>query len=122
MSDATFSPRTTSATLVVVSSDLEGLPGRRIELAGAALRIGRSEECDLVLAVQTVSRRHAELTPTASGWLLRDLGSANGVWLGQQRIHEHPLRDGDEFRLGGTVLRFEAQQVSQRLAVGPRVA
>ncbi len=118
MSDATFSPRPISAALVVVSSDLEGLPGRRIDLA-APVRIGRSEECDLVLAVQTVSRRHAELTPTASGWLLRDLGSANGVWLGQQRIHEHSLRDGDEFRLGGTVLRFEASSAPPPAAVPP---
>lgn len=108
MNDISSSPRPVSFTLVVVSSDLDGQGGRRIELADSPLRIGRSEECELVLATQTVSRRHAELVPHAGGWLLRDLGSANGVWLGERRIVEHPLGTGEEFRVGGTVFRFEA--------------
>ena len=94
--------------LLVLRSEFEERVGQRIELHGTPLRIGRSDECDLSLPSQTISRRHAELVPDGGGWTLRDLGSANGVWMGEQRISEHRLHDGDEFRIGGTVLRFEA--------------
>jgi hypothetical protein len=39
-------------------------PGRR--------RIGRSRECDIVLADSNVSRRHAELRPLGDGWTITD--------------------------------------------------
>lgn len=94
--------------LTVLASEIEGRAGGKLELTGSLLRIGRSEECDIVLPSHTVSRRHAELVRRGDGWLLRDTGSANGVWLGERRISEHLLRPGDEFRIGHTVLRFEA--------------
>ena len=98
----------TGFVLAVLSSEIAERVGQRIELGDTPLRIGRSDECEIVLPSQTISRRHAELVPGNGGWTLRDLGSANGVWLGGRRIAEHRLQPGDEFRLGGTVLRFEA--------------
>jgi NHLM bacteriocin system ABC transporter ATP-binding protein len=100
-------PRPAGFVLVVLRSEFEERVGQRIQLRDTPLRIGRSDECDLSLPSQTISRRHAELVPDGDGWTLRDLGSSNGVWLGERRITEHRLGDGDEFRIGGTVLRFE---------------
>ncbi len=98
--------------LIVLESEFEERAGQRIELGDTPLRIGRSEECELPLPSQTISRRHAELVPEGGGWTLRDLGSVNGVWMGERRIVEHRLGDGDEFRIGATVLRFEVMPVS----------
>lgn len=50
------------------------------------LRIGRGADQDVYLADLSVSRAHAELTFEASGVVVRDLGSANGTWLGTTRI------------------------------------
>lgn len=41
--------------------------------------IGRATNCDLVVRDPYVSHRHASITFTSDGWLLKDLGSANGL-------------------------------------------
>jgi pSer/pThr/pTyr-binding forkhead associated (FHA) protein len=40
--------------------------------------------------------------------MVADLNSMNGTLVNGSAIREHPLADGDEIRLGNTVLRFEA--------------
>jgi two-component system NtrC family sensor kinase len=72
--------------------------------------IGRSSEA-LPLTDGTVSRRHAELTPDGSRWVLRDLDSANGTFLnGQLVAQQHELKAGDQIRCGSTVLVFTIAQ------------
>jgi hypothetical protein len=43
--------------------------------------VGRNREVDLVVLASVVSREHVELTQTATGWTLRDLGSRNGTFV-----------------------------------------
>jgi hypothetical protein len=50
-----------------------------------------------------VSRQHAALMSTEKGYLLEDLGSANGTWVNATRLipyTPHMLRSGDLMRLG----------------------
>jgi ATP-binding cassette subfamily C protein len=74
------------------------------------IRLGRSDDADVVIAHQTVSRKHAEIRRTPSGYLLVDQGSANGVWVNDTRVQEHALENGQSFRLGHVRLRFELVQ------------
>src|SRR5262249_3007741 len=53
---------------------------------GATTGIGRSYECDLVVLAGSVSRDHAELRCTDTGWIVRDLGSRNGTFVDGVRI------------------------------------
>ena len=78
-------------------------------LAGHGVVLGRSRDCDVVLAAAEVSRRHAEIYAAADGsWSIRDLGSTNGVRVnGQSLANSQPLRDGDLIELGDVPLRFE---------------
>ena len=48
--------------------------------------IGRSRDCDVVLSDQNVSRRHAEVRPSGGKWIVKDLGSTNGVKVNGRRI------------------------------------
>lgn len=69
------------------------------------LSIGRGGECDLRLADETVSRRHASLSLRADGRLrLSDLDSANGTWVleedGWRRLSEETLDPDREVRFG----------------------
>jgi putative serine protease PepD len=57
------------------------------------LRIGRSFDNDIVLDSPSISRRHGELRPTASGWELVDIGSSGGTWVGNQRVSHVPLAE-----------------------------
>lgn len=92
------------AWLVVVEGESEGL---RLEME-AASTIGRDPENTIRLLDERASRHHAVLRRSDGAWTLDDLGSANGTWLANERITKPwRLSDGDEFRVGNTVFRFE---------------
>lgn len=81
--------------------------GQRFSLPeGEPQLIGRSSEA-LPIVDDTVSRRHAELTPDDDGWYLNDLQSANGTFLNGVQIHERTrLSAGDQIKCGSTLLLF----------------
>ena len=68
--------------------------------------IGRSTEA-IPISDNTVSRRHAELTPDGDTWYLRDLQSQNGTIVNGVAIKDRiRLEPGDEIRVGATVFLF----------------
>ena len=68
------------------------LPGTRVVL-------GREAHCDLALADTRVSREHAEVVYEDDRWLLRDLGSSNGIYLDGRRVTELRLPSSSAVRL-----------------------
>jgi hypothetical protein len=62
--------------------------------------IGRTPENQVRIYKPAVSRRHAQITETDSGWLLRDLSSENGTYVNGQRITERLLVEGDRVQFG----------------------
>lgn len=72
------------------------------------VRIGRGNDCDIRVAIPSVSRHHAELrSGGSSGVVLRDLGSTHGTLVGGRPIEEVAVTPGLEVKMGGAVLRFE---------------
>jgi hypothetical protein len=83
--------------------------GERITLGDRPVLFGRSPECSVVLNDTNVSRRHAEVRPLGTGFVVVDLGSTNGTKINGLRIDgERLLHDGDIVSLGTTHVRFEA--------------
>jgi pSer/pThr/pTyr-binding forkhead associated (FHA) protein len=70
------------------------------------LLIGRAPECGLVLAGSGVSRRHAELRADEGAREVRDLGSANGVYVNGARVERVVLEQGDVIRVDDYTLTF----------------
>ena len=85
--------------------------GRRHVIPPGGGLIGRSRECDIVLADANVSRRHAEVRPGAAGtWKIADLGSTNGVLVNGRRISgAQALHPGDRIALGTADIGFEME-------------
>jgi len=85
--------------------------GRKFELPDNEPQlIGRSTEA-LLLTDQTISRRHAELTPDDGRWYINDLKSANGTFLNGQRVTKRTLlQPGDQIRVGNTLLVYGREQ------------
>ena len=85
--------------------------GRRHVVPPGGALIGRSRECDVVLADANVSRRHAEIRPGAAGtWTIADLGSTNGVLVNGHRISgAASLQPGDRIALGTADIGFEVE-------------
>ncbi len=81
--------------------------GKRLDIASERMTIGRSVICDLTLSDNAVSGTHCEIIAKENGFLLRDLGSANGTWVAGVRVREAWLEPGMPLRIGRTVIRFE---------------
>jgi len=72
-------------------------PRRQWALQGAAIVIGRGEDCHVIIEDRQASRHHARITQTQDGYVLEDLGSKNGTFLnGQSLTVPAVLKDGDE--------------------------
>jgi hypothetical protein len=84
--------------------------GRRHVVPPGGGLIGRSRDCDVVLADANVSRRHAEIRPSPAGWTIADLGSTNGVLVNGHRVSgSELLRPGDRIALGTADIGFEVE-------------
>ena len=70
--------------------------------------VGREPPSDLVLPVTAVSRTHAELTWDRGAYVIRDLGSRNGVLVNGRRITTDRLEAFDEVRIGDAIFKFVA--------------
>lgn len=81
--------------------------GRTYCVNGLSTTIGRARSTGgIVLSDPNISRRHAELTYTSTGWRICDLNSTNGTLVNNVDIDECALRDGDLITLGLTNLEF----------------
>lgn len=89
---------------------LQGLAaGSTFALTGGDVTVGRDGNNGIVLAENTVSRRHARLLRDSQGqFTLTDLGSANGVYINGTRIERAILASGDEIKIGDNYFRFQA--------------
>ncbi len=87
---------------------LVALSGERHQLRSVATRIGRLPENDVVLDDPKVSRHHAAIIDTGTGYTLSDLRSANGVQVQHVRVPGSvALAHGDQIRIGDHLFTFE---------------
>ena len=91
-------------TLVVTDGSLRGTT---LTLGQAPVLIGRAPECTLVLDDDFASARHARLFPQDGSWVVEDLGSTNGTYLGGVRVGDPSrVEPGVPVRVGRTVLEL----------------
>jgi V8-like Glu-specific endopeptidase len=79
----------------------------------AVVRFGRASDNDVVFDAnldREASGHHAQIRREGSSWVLVDLGSRNGTFVGARRIEKHALAPGDEVSFGakGPKIRVEA--------------
>lgn len=82
--------------------------GLRFPLPLGATVLSRSDATAIALGDLDVSRVHAEIRVDDGAVHLRDLGSANGTWVGAEPVSATPVpvRAGDRIRVGTTVLQL----------------
>lgn len=83
------------------------LKGTRIGLTGAPVLIGRANDSTLVLTDDFASTRHARVVLQDGMWMVEDLGSTNGTYLGARKLDGPiPMEPGVPLRIGRTVLEL----------------
>jgi signal transduction histidine kinase len=114
------------ARLLVIKGADEG---KQFELAEAVVTVGRDGTNRIRLHDTEVSRRHAEFRQDADGFLLSDIGSANGTFVNNQQITSVRLQTGDHISFGQTLLVYrtggdhapaEAGDLAQQISLLPR--
>lgn len=110
--DVTQFDRQPLARLDVVGG--AGLNRTSYPLGARGLTIGRSETRDIVIPDPAASRHHCSVLPREGGFVVRDMGSANGIFVNGIRVREAMLTSGDTVRIGNTELRYVLVGVSAR--------
>lgn len=80
--------------------------GDRWEVDGAETYMGRSKQCSIVLKSQRVSRKHASITREDDGFYINDLGAANGIWAGTDKVEREKIENGSEYIIGDVLVSF----------------
>jgi pSer/pThr/pTyr-binding forkhead associated (FHA) protein len=81
-------------------TDTEGAPSEHT-VRDAPVTIGRSAECDVRISGDGVGRLHAVVEPSDGKLRVKDQGSRDGTWVGEEKVTDALLGDGDAFRVGG---------------------
>lgn len=71
--------------------------------------VGRLKGAEITIPDASVSRQHARLLAQGDRLLVRDLDSANGVFVNGGRITSGEVRVGDRLRIGKVDLRVEGE-------------
>ena len=74
------------------------------------IRIGREADNDIVLASGSCSRYHAEIVEIQGVYKIIDLGSTNGIMVGNRRVSEYLLATDAGVTVGEYTLRFSIPQ------------
>ncbi len=86
-----------------------GSMGRKFDIVGDQVTIGRDGTNHVVMEVDSVSRRHAMLTMEEDRRMLCDLGSTNGTYVSDVlldgAVH---IRSGDLIRVGDVIFKYLA--------------
>ncbi len=92
------------AHLAVTSGPLKGTV---LPLGSAPILVGRAGTCTLVIDDDYCSARHCRIFPEKGAWLVEDLGSTNGTFLGGRKVDDPvPFHKGDAVRIGATTLEL----------------
>ena len=79
------------------------------ELGAGSVVVGRSQDCDLMISDDSVSRRHAELTLKGDSWYIKDLGAKNGIVQNDRTVAHSRLSNGDRFKLGNVHFTYQSK-------------
>ena len=103
--------QTQNAYLIVISAKSQATVGKMVKLDKPETIMGRSQDAQVQVEDDGVSRKHCKVIPAPNGgFQLMDLGSTNGTYLNGNKVSVAALQDGDKIQVGSnTVIKFSLQ-------------
>lgn len=90
-----------------------------VRLVTGSCIVGAGQGADLLIADETVSRRHAKLTVVPEGVLIEDLDSRNGTYYLGHRVQSMIAGPGTEIMVGETPVRIDLDRTTVQRTQGP---
>lgn len=96
--------------------------GKRYPLAKRETLLGRDpQQCDIVVNVGTVSRRHARIVQKSGGYFLEDTDSRAGTFLDDQKVQgQLRLRNGHRVKLCDVEFKFQSDDANETIEQSDR--
>src|SRR5581483_5959577 len=92
--------------------------GKTYAMVGTLI-IGRNADCGISIPTDEISRQHAKLQVVPDGVMVEDMGSSNGTFVNNQRVHAGTLlKPGDELRVD--TVRFMLMSPGMDMPAQPR--
>ncbi len=87
----------------------EGLANyAQYKMEKSEISIGRGRTCDITLNDKKSSRKHAIITRVGAKFSIKDLDSANGLYVNGARVQEAELSGDDRIKIGDVEFSFQA--------------
>ena len=99
-----FSGHSSDARLTIVDGKDAG---KNIEITKDEILAGRSLDNDFVISDISVSRKHFKITKENNRFIVKDLGSGNGIKINGSKTTSAELADGDIISVGARQIKFE---------------
>jgi hypothetical protein len=103
-------PSAERAYLKVLNEDGNGEMIELQHFGGIETIIGRGPDCDIRLAVDSVSRKHARVALRNEEYHIEDMNSTNGVYVNGVKVVKCVLRDNDQIEIGGVKILFNEEK------------
>jgi Nif-specific regulatory protein len=84
-----------------------------------ATRLGRGDDCQILVPDPLCSRVHAEVVYDDGRWVIRDAESRNGTYVNGQKTEEAVLGEGHNVRLGSVEFEFHLTDEPPTAVVSP---
>ncbi|MFP6687563.1 MAG: sigma-54-dependent Fis family transcriptional regulator, partial [Polyangiaceae bacterium] len=93
-----------------------------VELAQDEILVGSEPGLDIVIDDGSVSRHHLAIRLREDGWLLCDLGSTNGTFIGEMRVERVQLSAKATVRLGRVLVDLQplSEHVDREISTSDR--
>jgi pSer/pThr/pTyr-binding forkhead associated (FHA) protein/tetratricopeptide (TPR) repeat protein len=82
--------------------------GKEFVVGDGRITIGRIDSNQVVIDDASVSRHHARIQRENDKWVLYDLGSSNGTFVGGRPTQQKELKDNEKVMFGSIAFRFTA--------------
>jgi pSer/pThr/pTyr-binding forkhead associated (FHA) protein len=92
------------ADLYLLTED--GAVAQRWAIGDQAAAVGRDDTADITINDDTLSRRHFMIWREGDSFLIKDLNSQNGTWVGGQRVQATKLCQNVCIAAGHTLFMF----------------
>ena len=82
--------------------------GKLYDLNKTEVTAGRSQECEIWIEDNTISRKHFKIKKSDNGYVIQDLNSTNGTYVNNKRVQTVLLSAGDKIQISkDTIIQFD---------------